>query len=768
VAATVVSSLVGVLSNETRFEGENRLFVIGLRYAAAGEPLGSNVTWQRGAADIDAWEKSPSIVALARYSSRSGVVEGAGGPEYREGAVASSSLLQVLRVRPLEGRWFDPGESQTPRVVIDRRLWRSQFSEDPAVIGRTLLINGEPHTVIGVVETGRMVPGTAEFWTPMDRGDGEVLVRARTGVTSAQLGAELNASSTSVRNLRRAHYQAAIVAEPLHDHLFGSAQGLLTLLTVASILLLLVTVANVVNLTLARLLKQEREYAVRAALGAGRSVLATMLGAEALAVCVCAGVLGGLLSQMTTRALARAVPRELQPLGTLTGDTAAIWLVALGAAVVAATLYAPAPMVALVNRRWASPAVLGTARGSASPSFLRARRWLMAAQLCLATLLLISAEIVIRSVSHMSTSARLGFDARNVVLTSVRLFGSKYDDPVIARDFTSAVVERMRALPGATSVAIGPAPLVAGRGATVTEGFSSIFTYRDVSRPETPAANVWVKPVSERYIETYGLQMVGGRDFDQTDDMAGAPVAILNASAAELFFHGSDALGKILPVTMGADRATPRVVGVIKDALQRDPTIDAVPEVLVPLRQAPLGRTITIAVRSTVSSSAVKAALQSTIRALDPRLSASRLSAMSDIVSSALARQRFTRQLLAVLAAIATLMSAVGVYGMISYIVAERIGEFGIRSALGASGRQIVLEVLRDAGRLTAAGVAAGAVSGLLVTLVISSRIAGIDATDGLAFITGPAILIAVALLAAYRPAARAARADPVTALRAE
>jgi putative ABC transport system permease protein len=765
--STVVAALVTTLSESGRFVGSDQVFAVGIRSGAASASATNQTSWQIDSDEITRWEGAASIVAVARYSSIAGVIEGGSEPEFRQGAATSAGLLSLLGRRLLAGRWFTADDARAPVIVIDARIWRTQFANDTAVIGQTVLLNGEARTVIGVAEAGELLPTSAGFWIPAERGDGNVVIRTRPGTTRAQVAAELDASSSWVANLRRAGYKASIVAEPLDERLFGPVRHVLILLAIAASLLLLVSATNVVNLSVARLLKKEREFAVRIALGASRVVVATSLGIETLILCGCAACAAGLMAHWTARGLAFIAAVDPSALRPLEYRSSTVLATTGGATCIAAVICGLAPLLALLNRRWALPSSLGNAQASSSPAFFRIRRSLIAIQLCLATLLLTNAAATIRAISRLSGS-QLGFRAENVVVSSVHLFGSKYRDPQTVREFVASVVGRMLALPQVTSVAVGPAPLIAGREGSVHEGFTSIFTYRDPTRNTGPVTNVWVKSISPGYVMTYGLSILTGRDIETGDSQTAEPVALLNASAATLFFPNSSGLGRSLPVALGPNHLHPRVVGIVKDARQRDPTIEAVPEVFVPTAQSPPMTTATIAVRTAGSPATIKTMLRSTIRAIDPRLSPMRLQTMDEIVSTALARQIFVRQLLLILAVIVTLVSAVGVYGIVSYVVVQRAGEFGIRSALGAAPMRIIRDVLADAAELVAVGVASGMAVGIGVNWAVASRVAGLARFDIVAFVAGPVVLATIAMLAAYRPAQHASRVDPVLALRGD
>lgn len=765
---TAVYSLVErVVLRPLPFHDDARLLAIGRR---ASDDVSRKPEWQMLPFDVEAWRAARSIGSMAAYSSNYSTVAGHGEPEYTAGASASENLPRVLGVQPRLGRWFDSTDAGANVVVLGERLWQRQFARDPAIIGQTLRMNGAPWTVVGVIAERTALPLDANYWTPfppiMGVG-GMIVVRPRDGVSRDVVARELTSLSPAVANAGRFGRRMEIIAVPLREQLYGPVRPTLLLVFGATTLLLFIACANVANLSLARAIERRRELAVRLTLGASRSSLAGLLLGEAAVLAVFAATLGFVLAAWSTRLVARLGPADIARLPgfEISGSTL---LFALGCAAAAGVATSIAPIATALRGGTKAVAghissLLGAARASRGT-----RRVFVSAQLALALLLLTSTGLVIGAVVRLTRVDHLGFSPENVVIASLRLPYADYHDPARRQRFMSELRARVESMPGIRSMAFGPAPLVGGTGEGIREGFDAVYSRFDPNRPES-SRTVWLKQVDPQYFETYRMRLRHGRLFTAADGAAAPRVAVLNATAARQFFGDEDPLGRVVFVPPSCSDSPVRAVGVVDDALQRDVSLTASPEVFIPLAQPCLDVVSpTVAVRSDAPPGAVIALMRQTLRDLDPQLAPVRLEAMTDILDASLARHRFLLVLLTVFAALGLVLAVTGVYGVMSYFVTQRHHEIGVRLALGAQRRNIVDLVLREGMILTIAGTGIGLAATFLAIRALASVLHGVDANEGTVLASTTTLLGVVALAAAYLPARRAMRMDPAASLRAE
>ncbi len=783
----VFSELDHALRRPLPFAVADHLVVVGL--VVSRGPAGSGVSgapdWTIYPGDLDAWKaRSRSLQSLAVYTPYSEVVAGHAQAEYVAGAMATASLPRVLGTHPARGRWFTPEETHARVVVLSHSLWQRQFGGDANVLGQALRIQGLPWTVIGVMPPDLSLPVGAEYWLPLPPGfpGGQVVGRLKPGVTREHVAAELQTLAPSVANNARYGVSERIVVTSLHDYLFGNAAPPLALLFGASALLLLITCANVASLALARALERRRELAVRMALGAGRVRLTATIVVENVLLALVGAAIGGIVAFWGVRVVTALAPEEIARLGPPRLDGLTV-IFAVGAAVVSALLVSAAPVLsatdASVHRllgHMGSPGALDRVR----PTM---RRALVAAQIALAMVLIAGAGLLLRSISRLTRPDHLGFSPQGVVIASVAGFGAEYQES--RQEFVRALVARVRVVPGVQAVALGPPPLVAGKGEVgYREGFSMMFVYHDSLTPGAPSTMVWVKDVDPEYLQVFNIHLRDGRNFRTSDNATAPRVAILNASAARLFFHGREPIGRDLsvpaltrelvgsgPVIPGSSRfrtvPPPRVVGVVDDMLQRDLTLGANPEVLLPLAQHPgsiLGASL--AVRTSGDPAALIGAIRRAMREVDSNLAPTRLEPMQRVVDASLRPHAFLMRLLVAFALVGAALAIIGIYAVIAYLVTRRTAELGIRMALGAQRTDVVALIMREGAVVTASGVLAGTVAALGAARLLRAFLFEVSAHDTATFVLAPIGFALVALVAAFFPARRAAGIAPASALR--
>jgi putative ABC transport system permease protein len=766
----VFSMLSNVLLRPLPFPNQSELITAGTRTHAPKDPPGmKDPTWETFGRDLAAWQNSRSLASAGTFSQYDAMIEGPFGPEQLSGAFASPSLLKVLGVQPLRGRWFAGDERGVRYVVIGYDLWKRQYSGDTNVVGRTLHIHGDPWTIIGVMPRGVGLPLDAEFWIPSTEVGGQLVARPKPGLSLAEVAKDLETSGPGLDNMRHAGFTVQVVVVPLHDQLVRSAGPALSLVAIGALLLLLIACANIANLSLARSLEQRRETAVRIALGARRRSLASLILAENLLLAMVGAVAGAVLAIWATRVLVSIAPAEITSVTDIGIDATSVVIAAL-LAVGTGLIVSLAPILA-ASHVTVHPALGENPRQGGGRGFRRFRRALVATQLALTLLLLTGTGMLVRSVQRLTRPDHLGFSPHGVTIATLDLFGSRFRVPGARTSFLNALALRAKALPYVTDVGLGPAPLVGGRGEGLREGFNAIAGYRD----SATNANVtfWVKDIDPGYLATYKIHLIAGRAFRETDDSLAPQVALLNAAAARMFFGRNNALDQTLPpkvrfVFRDKNHPLVHIVGIVSDVLQRDLAIETVPEIYLPVKQTPESPVVAVAVRSPAPSKDVVAALQQAIREIDPHVAATRLEPMDAVVSASLARHTFLLYLLSVLSGLAIALSVIGLYAVVSYLVSQRTFEFGLRIALGAQQRNIFGLVFKEAALLVGIGLLVGVPAALGLSKFIAAFLYEVKPHDLVTFASVPILLCVVGFAAAFQPARRAVGVDPAKTLRTD
>lgn len=754
----------GVLLRPLPYADPERLITVGVRDA-------EGVAWRVFEHDRQAWAgRSLTLESLASFSEYEAVVAGDASPEFAVGATVAPELADVLGIRPALGRWFTASEKQEApfgTVVLSHALWQRQFGGDSGVVGRSLRIRGKPAVVIGVMPEGTGLPLHAQFWITGPSDFFEVVARVRRGTPGASVERELTQLSPSVANRRRGGSETAMVTRSLHDRLRGTASDALQPLFGAVILLLILACVNVTNLSLARTMERRRELAMHTALGATRKSLAAVVFAEHVLLAAGAGVAGVVLAWWTTRLLIRLSPADVARVEGL-GVNGAALVFAAAVALTAACCVSLAPALGATRGNLQGVLTQGGVHVGRGRIAQRIRRVLVVAQLALALLLMVGAGLLIRSMQRL-TSVELGFQPGGVAIATVDLMANaRYADEERRREFFGLLRRRAGALPGVQQVTLGPPPLVAGLGDGVREGFDILFTGEGV---DGARAALWGKFVGPGYFETYRIPLRAGRGISDTDRDDTPAVAVINESAARLFFQ-ADPIGRTLPgmpdqVSRGREIT---VIGVVQDVRQRDVTAPANPEIFVPIAQQEHThpRSGTVALRTEGDPQALIPLFRRLLQEADPELATTRLQTMQSVVDASLARQRFLMQLLSALAALAMILACLGLYAVVAYLVSLRKQEIGVRLALGAPRRRVVLMVVRETMFLVAGGIAIALPVALALSRLLAAFLYEVQPHDLAAFAAAPAVLALASMLAALVPARRAAHVDPISTLRME
>ena len=719
---------------------------------------------------------------------------GRGEPEQIHSARVSADFFPALGVKPSIGRAFTADEDRPGAAcvaVISHSLWQRRFNADPNLIGQTVTFNDGGNqsaleaavkpdqtiklndvgvTVVGVMSPDFEFPKGVDMWVPLSATSGKDLVESRLGflqavgrlkpsVTLEQAKAELDAIVGRIAAQHpemRAGGERAVI-KPLAEHIFGDARPALYLLLAATALLLLIACANIANLQLARATSRRKEIALRAALGAGRGRLARQLMIESLALAAGGGGMGVLLAFWILDALISLAPTDIPRIEVVEINLPAL-LFTCGLTLLSAIVCGLAPAliaskVNLVEALNSGGKIGGEQRGK------RLRGALAVAQIAIALALLIGAGLVSRSLFNLQRIDP-GFDQRNAMTFLLQLHGGKYPDVEKTRDYFRQLLERIEARPGVVAAgAVLMRPLEAPVGWFVryaTDGQSTDEMMRN--------AILNCVSVTPHYLRAIGTPLKSGRDFTEQDDGGAPQVAIISETmAGAAFAPGVDPIGKRINVGGQGWRT---IVGVAGDARLID-LKDARWNIYVPYRQFPYPVSY-VAIRSASDPAALMAMVRREAATLDPEQAVMSVMTMEQRVSTALARPRFNAILLNLLSALAAALAAVGIFGVISYSVAQRTREIGIRLALGAKRSDVLRLVIRQGMALAGAGVAIGLAASLALTRLMQGLLYGVSATDLLTFAGAALLLGAVAVAACWLPARRATRVDPMVALREE
>ncbi|HVQ38012.1 MAG TPA: ABC transporter permease, partial [Pyrinomonadaceae bacterium] len=703
-----------------------------------------------------------------------GNLAGGSVAEYVDGLRVSESFFRVLRVNPALGRAFTADEDAPggPLVaILSDGLWRRNFSADPGVIGRNILLNGQQLTVVGVMPPQPGFLSSADLLTPMRpslSGDpnpnSTVIGRLKDGVSLAQAREELKLIAAKYRELQPKGMgkEESVGMEPYQD-LFTSGSKVLWILLGAVGFLLLIACANVANLQLTRAAAREKEIAVRQALGASRRRIVTQLLTEGVLLSLMGGTAGLLLALWGTQVLLAAVPRRLIERADEVSFDWRVLAFTFGAAIVTGLLFGLAPV--FQSRRIDVNTALKESGRRGGGTRGRMRGVLVVTEVALSLVLLVGAMLLARTFANLR-GVTPGFDPNNVLTFQVDLKGDRYKTTNQAWAFYEAGLERMRSLPGVEAAAVtNILPLSAQFNMPVAPA----------NRPDA-VSSAQFRMITPEYFQVMKTSLKQGREFSTADNAGAVPVAIVNEAFAQKFFNNPDPLTQQLVIGRGLGESPRQVVGVVSDVKQFGLDKDAPAMVFVPLPQVS-DKLMTIVrryvsayftVRTNVEPLSLSAAVQREMSALDATLALSDIRPMDQVVARSVAPQRFNMTLVGLFAGLGLLLATVGIYGVVSYSVAQRTNEFGIRLALGARTGDVARLVLRQGLVLALAGVVIGICASYGVTRLMESLLFGVKPTDVLSFAVVSVTLLLVSLIACYIPARRATKVDPLVALRYE
>lgn len=769
-ATTAIFSVVdAVLLRPLPWPDSDRLVAA---YGSRGQNTQGGVVYL----DYRDWrDQSSAFQELGVVRGQSVNLTGGDTPDRLFGAFVTASTFRLLGASALQGRLFSDAETEVatkePAAVISEPTWRTRFGSRPDMLGRTLVLNGQPFVVVGIIRPGFTTPfGAPEVFLPLgyypNRGDLEtrgrpgvsVFGKMKPGMSLAAAQSDLDAIAARLATLYPAtNGGLGVNVQPLKEQIVGTSRTPLLIVLAAVATVLLIACANVANLQLARATARRRELSVRAALGANRKRLVRQLLTESLMLSVVGGVAGLGVAFLGVRWFASVGPNFLPLFGTIALSRGVLGFAAL-ITLATGIVFGIAPALRASRARIQETL---TVRGDSGGIRLRAHNALVVGQIALCVVLLVSAGLLTRSLIALAR-VQPGFDP-GVLTLQFRLPATRYDgEAKIAGMFDRAITE-IRSVPGVERAALVRATPLNGNGETMGYEIEGSGAIEPDKRP-TAHRNI----VSADYFETMRIRRLNGRDFTAEDRLGGVPVAIVNEQLARKISADGAALGKRVRIFDGDEPVWATIVGVVGNAkhfLLGEAQLD---QVYVPYQQKALIFTEVVVRPSSGDPNGIATAVRAAIWRVDRDQPVWRVRPLVQAIDAQLGSRQFTMRLLASFAILAVVLATIGVYGVMSYGVAQRTREMGVRMALGARSTQVVAMVLKQGGRTIMLAIVIGLGAAYVATRLLETQLFGIGRTDPLTFALVPVALGLIAIAACYLPARRASRVDPVVALRSD
>jgi len=744
--------------------------------------------WNASYPDYLDWQKqSKMFESLAGSQGDLFILRGVGEPQTLFASECTTNFFSTLGVKPMLGRDFVAGEDAissadaTPgpkAAILTYHFWRTHFGGDPNVIGRTMQLDDKSVPIVGVLprEFEFAPAGNSEIWVPIHLSKElasrrnlrwfPVLGRLAPGVTFAQARAEMNAiNSRLAAAYPQDNGQTQVLMIPLRERVVGQIQPLLWILFGAVGFVLLIACANVANLLMVRAAGRRREFAIRAALGAGRGRLISQLLTESLMLAAAGGVLGFLGAQWGTPLLIAAIPQQLlnnMPFLRDAHASGAVFAFLCGVAVLTGVAFGLAPALQ-VSQQTIGDALKEETRASAGGVRTRMRDALVVAEIAFSLVLLAGAGLMVKSLSAL-VHRNPGFDAENLLVVNVNLPDASYPKDPDALRFDHEFEAKVDALPGVIGIANTSVVPLSGGGNTVR------FVIEGQAVAKGHEGESSIRDVSSNYFSLMKIPLLTGRYFDDSADSASAPKhAIVNQAWVNEYLHGEDAIGKRFKFTMSATQPYREIVGVVANIADAQLDSPEEPALFLPFQQD-ANSFIPYVVRTKGNPAAALGEIRTALYQQDAQLVLIQPQTMDEIVSQSpsVFLRRYPSYLIGGFAALALILACVGLYGLIAYSVSQRTREMGIRIALGAQRRDLLELVMGQGARLALFGVVIGIAAALGLTRLMSTLLYGVSANDPLTFVAVAIVLTAIALVACYIPARRAMKVDPMVALRYE
>jgi putative ABC transport system permease protein len=782
-AAAVLTLALGIGANSAIFTVVNAVLLRPLPYPAPDRLMMLWTYNPRQGYDkdvsaypnFDDWRRqSASFEAMSAYFDANFTLTQAGDPAQIEGAIVTPGFFETLGVAPALGRTFGAGEAARV-AILSHGLWQTRFGGDPAMVGRTVMLNSVSYEVLGVMPASFAHPEAAAVWTPLAPSERlaplmqsrtaywlQVVGRLKPGIDRRAAQSEMDMLAAALeRQYPDANAGIGVRLVPMREEIVGDVRQPLLLLFGTALLVLLIACANVANLLLARAASRQRELAIRTALGAGRRRLIAQLLTESLVLATVGGAAGLLLAAWGIQALPSLAPSDLPRLTGVRLDTSVILYTSL-ASLVTGLAFGAAPAL---QSAAATAGEFLKERGRAESQGVRGRRLRAAfaiAEVAVALVLVIGAGLLIRSFVAMNKVA-LGFDPRGVLAVRVELPRARYSQDGQITAFFNDLSSRLRALPGVQAIGLGSSIVRAPQSSTIS------VQGRPAPPPNVRNVSVPYDSVTPEFFTTLRIPLRRGRLFTSGDGPATQRVVMVNESLARRFFPDDDALGKRITYDDPTDAQARwlTIVGIVADTRRGGVDREPRAEVYYPVTQLP-DRRMYVLVRTSGDPLALVRPAQAQVWAIDSNQPTASVRSVEAILADAQANRRFTTLLLGLFSIVALALAAIGIYGVIAYSTEQRVQEIGIRMALGASRTNVLTSVLKEAVMIGVGGLALGMAAALALTRFLSGLLFGVGARDPMTFVALPLGLLLVAVLAALIPATRAVRVNPVVALRGD
>jgi putative ABC transport system permease protein len=731
------------------------------------------------------WRRQNHVFsAVSAYFSWGANLVARGQPRRINRTTCSFDLLRLLGVRPALGRDFLPTDERAghiPVAIISHTVWRDNFGGDPSAIGGSLAIDGRQFTIIGVMPAGFRYPGGTEVWVaperevpevPIDIGDVTqnrglhylaVIGRLAPGVTLERARGEMD---TIAARLATQYHEGAqehgATVEPLKQIMVGDVRPLLLILLGAVGLVLLTACANVANLMLARARVRSMEMGVRSALGATRLRLVRQAFTESVLIALLGGTLGLLVSAAATRLLLRAGAEVIPQVGVVRLDGVVLGFT-LAISMLTGILFGVAPVLQLRRVNVNDSLRHGARQVTGGRELLRSS--LVVSEIALASVLSTGAGLLMRSFLGLSHQARLGFNPENVLTFSVAPTGERYRTASQQTLFYRQTLERLRALPGVLEAG------VVNSLPPYSEAYGAISIAEHGSHVDEDLPHASFTVASPGYFQCLEIPLVRGRTFSARDSTEAPKVAVINQTFAHTIFAQQDPIGAHVKWFSIDDQAKPvwlEIVGVVGDVKNREPGADTMPQVYASYEQQTWGTDMSFVLRTASNPASVATEARSVIQSTSPDIPIFQVRLLSQALAQSISEPRFNLLLFAMFAILAVGLAAIGIYGVVSYLVTQRAHEIGIRMALGAGQSDVLGMVMGNGIKLSLVGVAIGLACNGVLTRLMARLLYGVRPSDPATFALVSIVLGAVALVASYIPARRATKVDPMVALRHE
>ncbi len=796
-AIAVITLALGIGANTAIFSVVNAVLLNPLPYrepdrlVSLWENVPNQGRWRVAPANFFDWKKQNTVFEdVAAFGRSSLTLTGDGEPEQLVGARASSGYFAVVGVEPFIGRAFTAEEYQPGKgrvVILGHALWQRRYGGDRNIINRNITLDDAPYTVVGVMPPGLypvspLNPGHLTFdeqeqnyWIPMSF-TAEwaaarrahvlgVVARLKPGISIEQATTEMNAIGVRLEKEYAENRGEGILVNPFMSEVVGNVRPALLTLLGAVAVVLLIACANVAGLLLAQYAGRSKEIAIRAALGAGRGRLVRQFFLEGLLLSLLGTAAGLALAAVGTKVLLQFVPAGIPRLTQVGLDWRVLgftMLIALGTCLI----FGLAPALQTSKPDLNSALEQSGRTSGPGASRLRFRQLLVVFQISMAVMLVIGAGLLIKSF-WMLQRVDPGFESERVLSAGLTLTVSKYSEPEQINNFHKQLLERVSALPGVKHATIAYDHPLASNWVDSFEIEGRILP------PDSRSQSANFVPIGPEYFDTVGLKLVSGRRFTPQDDQDHPGVAVVNESFVKHYFPNENALGQRMRlgppgrIWKNKKLTSFEIVGIVRDVKLAGLEAPSEPAYYVPASQAPL-EDMTLLVRTTTDPLSMVGALRQAVWSIDPNQPISNVSTLEKVIDDSIAQRRLNMLLMGLFGGLAMLLSAVGIYGLLSQAVTQRTQEMGIRMALGAQVGDVLKLVLKQGMTLALVGEAIGLAGAFLLTRLIRGLLFGVTPNDATTFVVVAGVLTIVALLACYIPARRATKVDPLVALRYE